>query len=411
MHFSCTHLSHSQKDGYLWRKKLNNRTLSVSLRTRLPEIAKFRAQKLTIQYVRFKELSLPFESLRNALKSYRDRLVDDALLMVLEGGSDMSTMPLTTVYEKAVHPVSEVLEEWCEDNRADWKLRTEMLNRRSVNLFIEWAKKHSIKNVEDVTKQHIADFKRFLDERYQAPRSRQDALIKLQALFNFCIDKRDYLTANPVKGMTYSKVTSIKHKTEITPSEYEKVMKTDYVKGYEDLKWLLAILWNTGMRIGEAIQLRPEDFRIVDGIKCISINTEDGKQVKNETSIRDIPISEALLRMGIWDTKPRLGWTKNNAAGSRIAFAFKQIGIEHSSHDFRYSLSNRLRDCDVADSVRYSILGHAHKTTTDRVYKTRQPLKQMLLALNKATSDRGNERIPKGDYKGYHKNIRLFSAS
>ncbi|MCS0563069.1 tyrosine-type recombinase/integrase, partial [Citrobacter freundii] len=303
---------------------------------------------------------------------------------VLEGGSDMSTMPITTVYEKAVHPVSEVLEEWCEDNRADWKLRTEKLNRRSVNLFIEWAKRHSIKNVEDVTKQHIADFKRFLDERYQAPRSRQDALIKLQALFNFCIDKRDYLTANPVKGMTYSKVTSIKHKTEITPSEYEKVMNTDYVKGYEDLKWLLAILWNTGMRIGEAIQLRPEDFRIVDGIKCISINTEDGKQVKNETSIRDIPISEALLQMGIWDTKPRLGWTKNNAAGSRIAFAFKQIGIEHSSHDFRYSLSNRLRDCDVADSVRYSILGHAHKTTTDRVYKTRQPLKQMLLALNKA---------------------------
>ncbi|HCJ6185977.1 TPA: tyrosine-type recombinase/integrase [Citrobacter freundii] len=389
MHFSCTHLSHSQKDGYLWRKKLNNRTLSVSLRTRLPEIAKFRAQKLTIQYVRIKELSLPFESLRNVLKSYRDRLVDDALLMVLEGGSDMSTMPITTVYEKAMHPVSEVLEEWCEDNRADWKLRTEKLNRRSVNLFLEWAKRHSIKNVEDVTKQHIADFKRFLDERYQAPRSRQDALIKLQALFNFCIDKRDYLTANPVKGMTYSKVTSIKHKTEITPSEYEKVMNTDYVKGYEDLKWLLAILWNTGMRIGEAIQLRPEDFRIVDGIKCISINTEDGKQVKNETSIRDIPISEALLQMGIWDTKPRLGWTKNNAAGSRIAFAFKQIGIEHSSHDFRYSLSNRLRDCDVADSVRYSILGHAHKTTTDRVYKTRQPLKQMLLALNKATSDRG----------------------
>lgn len=55
--------------------------------------------------------------------------------------------------------------------------------------------------------------------------------------------------------MTYSKVTSIKHKTEITPSEYEKVMNTDYVKGYEDLKWLLAILWNTGMRIG-----RPSNY-------------------------------------------------------------------------------------------------------------------------------------------------------
>jgi len=39
----------------------------------------------------------------------------------------------------------------------------------------------------------------------------------------------------------------------------------------------------------------------------------------------------------------------------------------------------------VPDSVRYHILSHAHTTTSDRVYKTRQPLKQMLLALNKAT--------------------------
>lgn len=35
-------------------------------------------------------------------------------------------------------------------------------------------------------------------------------------------------------------------------------MNGEYVLTYQgELKWLLAILWNTGMRIGEAMQLRP----------------------------------------------------------------------------------------------------------------------------------------------------------
>lgn len=384
MHFSCTHLTHSAKDGYLWRKKLNNRTLSVSLRTRQPEIAKLRAKKMTIQYVKCKEFCLSFDVLRGTLKRYRDRLTDEALLIALEEGTEVIQTPVVNEPEKPVHSLSEVLEEWCMDNRSDWKLRTEKLNRRSVNLFIDWAEKRSVRNIEEVSKQHISEFKGFLEKHYQAPRSRQDALIKLQALFNFCVSKRDYLTVNPVKGMTYTKIANVNHKTEVTVSQYSQVMKTEYVQNYAGLKWLLAILWNTGMRIGEAIQLRPCDYREIEGIKCISVNAEDGKQVKNDSSIRDIPISDELLRMGIWEAKPALGWSKNNAAGSRIVFAFAQIGAKHSSHDFRYSLSDRLRDCDVPDSVRYHILGHAHTTTSDRVYRTRQPLKQMLLAINKA---------------------------
>lgn len=78
-----------------------------------------------------------------------------------------------------------------------------------------------------------------------------------------------------------------------------------------------------------------------------------------------------------------LGWNKNNAAASRVANAFKQFGLDHSTHDFRMSLSNRLRDIEVADSVRYAILGHSNTVTTDRVYQTRKPLIQMQKALEK----------------------------
>lgn len=117
-------------------------------------------------------------------------------------------------------------------------------------------------------------------------------------------------------------------------------------------------------------------------MKVISINDKDGKSVKNASSIRNIPIGEALLNMGLWEVKPFLGWGKNNAAASRVAFAFSKLGSKHSTHHFRYSLSKRLGDCEVPDSIRYSILGHAHSVTTDRVYVTRQPLMQMKKALH-----------------------------
>ena len=140
------------------------------------------------------------------------------------------------------------------------------------------------------------------------------------------------------------------------------------------------------MRIGEVIQLRSEDFRVVDGVKVISINTENGKTVKCASSVRNIPVNGALEELyDILSSLPEgervLGWNKNNAAASRVANAFKQCGYDHSTHDFRMSLSNRLRDLEVQDSVRYAILGHANTVTTDRVYQTRKPLLQMKKAL------------------------------
>ncbi|MBW9385036.1 hypothetical protein FHC52_22415 [Enterobacter sp. EC_64] len=127
------------------------------------------------------------------------------------------------------------------------------------------------------------------------PRSRQDALIKLQALFGFCVNKRDWLQSNPVRGMLFNKIETVNTKTEIAPVTYQEAISSAYVNNYKGkLKELLMILWITGMRIGEANQLRPEDFREVDGVRCISINTENGKTVKCDSSVRNIPINSHL---------------------------------------------------------------------------------------------------------------------
>lgn len=66
----------------------------------------------------------------------------------------------------------------------------------------------------------------------------------------------------------------------------------------------------------------------------------------------------------------------------KISKAYKTIGLKRTSHCYRHSMSNRLRDAD--DRTRAFILGPAAHGITDRVYITRLPLQKMLKALNDA---------------------------
>ena len=141
------------------------------------------------------------------------------------------------------------------------------------------------------------------------------------------------------------------------------------------------LLYHCGLRVSEFSQLTKNDYREIEGIKYISINSDDNKTVKNESSIRNIPLNEALLALGAWEDKPVMKYGDNRTMNA-ITKAFDKIGLKRSTHCFRHSLSNRLRDTNATDSIRAYILGHAQANMTDRVYITREPLLQMKAALD-----------------------------
>lgn len=127
------------------------------------------------------------------------------------------------------------------------------------------------------------------------------------------------------------------------------------------------MLWFTGCRISEITQLQPADYRVIDGVECISVNDEGNKTLKNDASRRTIPIHEGLLKLGVFIDKPTFTYTPDRAS-QLVSSIYTGLGV--TAHSYRYGMSDRLRKLNIPDYVRFELLGHAHKTTTDRIYKS-----------------------------------------
>lgn len=75
MDTQVSHISHTDKKGYAWRKRYKNRAIEIILRTRDKSIAIKRTASITIKYMELKSLEVPFASMREMLKKFRGGLV------------------------------------------------------------------------------------------------------------------------------------------------------------------------------------------------------------------------------------------------------------------------------------------------------------------------------------------------
>lgn len=369
----------SSERSFIWQRRLAGKLLRVSLRTQDKTVAQYRAIKLTEAFIRLSQLMghSNLHLIRETLLKARDKQIEDDFLSAV---TTCHVLPYSTMQENNFAPLlSSVLKEWLDEMSSDWAKSTKVLNERTVNGFLEWCGDIP---VGSVTKKTVSTYKKFLDNSGKSPRSRQDAIIKVSAMFNFAMKQRDYIEKNPFLGMNYKNVENVSIKTGVSLMEHQKIIASQHVADSRTLWWLLNLLYYTGVRIGEAIQITSNDYIEKEDqgklIKCISINDIGTKTVKNCESIRDIPLSDNLLKAGIWEEKPIYHWVNNSSASNAISKAFKKIGMKHTAHDYRYGLSDRLRDLqEVPDHIRFSILGHAHQTMTDRTYRSKQPLWQM----------------------------------
>ncbi|CAM0120623.1 Site-specific integrase [Stenotrophomonas geniculata] len=154
-------------------------------------------------------------------------------------------------------------------------------------------------------------------------------------------------------------------------------------------RWVAVIALYTGARSNEIAQLELEDFKVVDGVKCIHITTEgQDKSLKTEASERVIPIHPDLLELGLWvlverlrgrgESKlfPNLTFDAKNGPANGPQKAFSHLLSETLKisargegriglHSFRKTVIQRMQDALVGKEYRVAYVGHEGGRETD----------------------------------------------
>ena len=64
----------------------------------------------------------------------------------------------------------------------------------------------------------------------------------------------------------------------------------------DERRWIVALVSDSGMRLGEAVGLQKSDFQIIDGIPVVVIRPHPWRRLKTKNSERTVP----LVGFSLW---------------------------------------------------------------------------------------------------------------
>jgi integrase len=241
------------------------------------------------------------------------------------------------------------------------------------------------------------------------PTTKRDYLLHISSLMKFA-ENFEYIGKNPFKGLVPDKKKKQKELVEpFTLDDLNTIFHPDNypLNGKKAHKfWLPVMALYTGCRLEEISQLYIEDVyqEKESGLWVLDINNEKDKKVKNEASIRLVPLHPFLVddlkfpefvqrvkeqghERVFWELKKY-----NNKYGHKATEWFgkykKEVGIKAPPrkkvfHSFRHSLSTNLNDQGVFPHTIDELTGHAHKGTSLGVYIKDFKPKNLLKAIKK----------------------------
>jgi integrase/recombinase XerD len=151
-------------------------------------------------------------------------------------------------------------------------------------------------------------------------------------------------------------------------------------------RFLFALLYDSGMRIGEALGLRHEDIAASERQIMIVPRTNDNGARSKSRQRRSIPVSVELIRLwsdylhseygdldsdyvfvNLW-AEPRGQALAYPAVYDLVRRLRKHTGIDFDPHWCRHSMATRLLRDRVPIEVVSTLLGHSSTTTTLAIY-------------------------------------------
>jgi len=146
----------------------------------------------------------------------------------------------------------------------------------------------------------------------------------------------------------------------------------------DGLRWILAMLADTGARLAEVVGLTLNDIVLDGEVPHIIIQPHPWRSLKNAASARVVPLVGAAL----WAAQRVKGTAaddqvfafpkyttatecKATHASGAIAAWIRRLPLEHTAHDLRHTMADRLKAIQYPKDIRYAIDGHAAQDVGD----------------------------------------------
>jgi len=189
----------------------------------------------------------------------------------------------------------------------------------------------------------------------------------VKAVINFALSEFALDIRNPFVGVYHDRSKGVVSRKPI-PLDALRRVQSECVQIDDDIRWLVALVSDTGMRLAEAAGLSMRDFNLQADIPFVEVRPHPWRSLKTSASARVIPLSG----MALWaaqrilqqaDTSsyafPRYNRGSRTSANSASAAINKwlrnYVPDGCTMHGFRHSMRDRLRavqcPADIADQI------------------------------------------------------------
>ena len=227
------------------------------------------------------------------------------------------------------------------------------------------------KTLAEYTRADALSYRDYLIARGLVGSSVGRVISSIRAVFNFAISEYALDLKNPFVGMYFDKSAGVSKRLPIPIEDIRKVQNQCRLID-DDLRWLVTLVSDTGMRLAEGAGLLKSDIILDADIPHISLKPHPWRPLKTSGSQRDIPLAGASLWVaqrlsGAFSGSPyalprynRKETTNANSASAALNKWLHQYVPEGCTmHSFRHSMRDRLRAVECPSNVIDQIGGWA----------------------------------------------------
>ena len=258
---------------------------------------------------------------------------------------------------------------------------------RTANRNIEYIiKVLGNKNIKSYTSKEASKFRDWLIEQRMSLSTVKRVFSSVKSVINLSIQEHGLDINNPFSKIYMPEIDDKQYRESI-PSETIKHIQSLCREYDDDLRWLIALLSDTGMRLGEGVGLLKSDINIDCDVPHIKLIPHPWRRLKTKSSQRVIP----LVNESLWACKrilehtdnslfafPRYssinGCNANSASAALNKWLKEQLTDNYVVHGFRHSFRDRLRAVECPSEIIDQLGGWSLKNVGQGYGKGYEPI-------------------------------------